>query len=142
MKARNLIDVGRPSRRGFVLLIAMVCVAIAAVVFVALLRSAMAQEEAVRADGQELQASWLAESAVDRAAARLRADDTYRGETWNLPAGMLGGVDNATVEIKIEAVPGRAELRRVNVRADYPAETDFRSRRSKSVVITLGGNMP
>ena len=132
----------RLGRRGMALLVAMVCVAITAVVFVALLRLALAQEEAVRADAQELQASWLAESAVDRAAAKLRADDGYQGETWNLPAQLLAGVDDAAVEIKIEVVPQRPEIRRIDVRVDYPAQTEFRARQSKSVMITFEGKMP
>ena len=137
----NSIVFRRLGRRGFVLLVAMVCVAITAVVFVALLRLALAQEEAVRADAEQLQASWLAESAVDRAVAKLRADNGYRGETWNLPAQALAGVDDAVVEIKIELVPERPEFRRINVRADYPSRTEFRSRRSKSIAIMLGGDM-
>ena len=120
----------------------MVCVAIAAVVFISLLRLAMAQEDAIQADARQLQASWLAESAVDRAAARLRADEGYRGETWNPPAQLLSGPDDAAIEIKIETVPGRPELRRIDVLVDYPAGTDFRSRQRKSVMVTLGGNRP
>ena len=118
----------RPSgRRGMVLLVVMICVALTSVVFIALLRLAIAQEEAVQTEARELQASWLAESAVDRAAAKLRADDAYRGETWNLPAQLLSGRNDAVVEIKIETVPDRPELRQIDVRVDYPAQTEFRS---------------
>ena len=130
----------RSGRRGALLLVAMVCVAITSVVLISLLRLAMAQEDAIQADAWQLQASWLAESAVDRAAAGLRADDGYRGETWNLPAQLLWGADDAAIEIKIETVPGRPELRRIDVQVDYPARTKFRSRQSKSVLITLGSN--
>ena len=132
----------RSGPRGAVLLVAMVCVAITSIVFISLLRLAIAQEDAIQTDARQLQASWLAESAVDRAAARLRADDVYRGETWNPPAQLLSGPDDAAIEIKIETVPGRPELRRIDVRVDYPAQADFRSRQSKSVMITLGGNKP
>jgi len=130
----------RSGPRGAVLLVVMVCVAITSIVFISLLRLAIAQEDAIQTDARQLQASWLAESAVDRAAAGLRADDAYRGETWNPPAQMLCGANGAAIDIKIETVPGRPELRRIDVRVDYPSQTEFRSRRSKSVMITLGSN--
>jgi hypothetical protein len=132
----------RSGRRGAMLLIAVVCVAITSVVFISLLRLAVAQEEAVQSDARQLEASWLAESAVDRAAAKLRGDGGYRGETWNPPAQLLSGPDDAAIEIKIETVPDRPEFRRIDVRVDYPAQAEFRSRRSKSVLIMLGGNGP
>jgi len=132
----------RSAPRGAVLLIAMVCVAIASLVSISLLRLALAQEDAIRTDTRQLQASWLAESAVDRAAARLRADDAYQGETWILPAQLLFDAGDAAIDIKILAVAGRPQLRRIEVQVDYPANAEFRSRQSKSVMITLGGNKP
>ena len=138
----NLRVFRRSGPRGAVLLVAMVCVAIASLVSISLLRLALAQEDAIQNDARQLQASWLAESAVDRAAARLRADDAYQGETWNLPAQLLFDADDAAIEIKILAVTGRPELRRIDVQVDYPANAEFRSRQSKSVMITLGGHKP
>ena len=132
----------RSGPRGAILLIAMVCVAITSIVSISLLRVAIAQEDAIQTDARQLQAIWLAESALDRAAARLRADHAYQGETWNLPAQLLSGVDDALIEIKIQTVPGRAEVRRIGVQVDYPAQADFRSRQSKSVTIALGGHKP
>lgn len=129
----------RSRPRGAALLVAMVCVAITSIVFISLLRLSIAQEDAIQTDARELQASWLAESAVDRAAARLRADHAYRGETWNPPAQLLSGANDAAIEINIQTVPGRPELRRIDVRVDYPAQAEFRSRQSKTVTITLGG---
>jgi hypothetical protein len=126
--------------RGAVLLVAIVCVAITSMVFASLLQLALAQEDAIQTDARQLQASWLAESAVDRAAAGLRANHAYQGETLNLPAQLLSGAHDAAIEIKIQAVPGRPELRQIDVQVDYPAQVKFRSRQSKSVMITLGSN--
>ena len=138
----NLYVLRRSGRRGAVLLVAIVCVAITSVVFISLLRLAIAQEDAIQTDARQLQASWLAESAVDRAAAKLRDDDAYQGETWNPAAQLLSGRDDAAIEIKIQTIPDRPEFRRINVQVDYPAQAEFRSRQSKSVTITLGGHEP
>jgi hypothetical protein len=139
----TILRVSGPSnRRAAVLLVVIVCVAITSLVFITLLQLAVAQEDAIQSDARQLQASWLAESALDRGAAKLRADHAYQGETWNLPGELLSGRDAATAEITIETVPGSSQLRRINVQLDYPADAQLRSRQNRSVIITLRGNEP
>ena len=71
-------------------------------------RDGLAERERSRKAEQRLQAEWLAESALQRAAARLSAKSDYSGEVWNISATELGGADAGRVEIKIADVTGRA----------------------------------
>ena len=127
----------RERRRGAVLIVAMICVAVATAAMVSLVRLAMAQRTRVRAEAHRLQCSWLAESALDRAAWRLAADPKYVGETWNLPAEALGGPDPAVVVIRVEPILEQPMRRLVRVRADYPDHPIDRARLSKQAVVEL-----
>ena len=55
---------------------------------------------------QALQATWLARSGVEIAAARLLADPAYRGETLEL-------IPSSKVEVAIERIPADGDTYRV-----------------------------
>lgn len=107
-----------PSRRGSILLIAMVCLLVMMTMFGALLQMAHASRQQVRRDVLRSQARWLAESGASRAAAALRNDARYTGETWNVPASDLGGHQGARVTIVVRNEAGRA----IDVVAEYPVD--------------------
>jgi hypothetical protein len=118
-------------------MIALVCVAVASVVLLALLRLAVAWGDVARDEEQHLQANWLVESALDRAAARLAADADYAGETWRVAPQLLGGREAAVVKIEVERLPESPARRRICVRADYPEDTPHRVRQSKQFEIEI-----
>jgi Tfp pilus assembly protein PilX len=124
-------------RRGAVLIVAMVCVAVATAAMISLVRLAMAQRNRLGAEALRLQCAWLAESALERAAWRLAADPKYPGETWNLPADTFGGSDPAAVTIQVEPIPEQPMRRLVRVRADYPDHPEDRVRLSRQAVVEL-----
>jgi hypothetical protein len=68
------------------------------------------------------QAQWLAESGVQRAAARLRAAADYRGETWEIPADLLGSGHPAAVTIEVRTTAGDPSRRELHVVSRYPAD--------------------
>lgn len=123
-----------PERRGVVLFIAIVCTAMAALVFLAILKTAVAERRALETRQWQEQASWLVESGLQRAAARLAAEPDYQGETWKIPAAELGGRDGAVVRIQVEP-DGDEAGRRVSVQADYPDAPEHRARQSKQIVV-------
>jgi len=133
-------------RAGFILVVAIVCLAMASVVFLAVLRTALAEQDAMRTDAWLQQAGWLAESGIERAAARLAADPAYAGETWNIPADAFRGDDAAVVVIEVETPTGQPARRVIRVRADYPDAPRHRGRRSKQRSVQIGpseqGNEP
>ena len=126
-----------PSRRGAILIAAMVCLAVAAVIFVAIAKTAATCRRLGEVQAWQAQAAWLAESAVERAAARLAADAGYTGETWTLSAGEFGGANGAAVAISVEPIPETPGRRTVRCRADYPNHPHHRCREVRRVVVSL-----
>ncbi len=138
--SRSVAAVRPARRRGVVLLVGIVCLAVASVLFLSLLRLSVAERHRVDTEAWQLQAAWLAESGLERAAARLAADPEYQGETWSLPADVLGTQDDAAVRIQVENVPDDPHRRTVRVEADYPDHPQRRARYSKQVVFHVQPN--
>jgi len=127
----------RGSRRGAVLIAAMVCVAVATVVLISIVRMAGAGRRTMQTEAWRLQAAWLAESGLERAAWRLASDGAYSGETWTVAPEALAGGEAGVVEIEVEEIPGEADRRLVRVRADYPDQPQHRARQSRRVIVQI-----
>jgi type II secretory pathway component PulK len=124
-------------RRGAALIAAMIAVLLASAIGTILLKTALAQRRTAIREQRRQQSIWLAESAIDRAAAKLSRDGKYAGETWTVSAADLGGRDGARVVIKVAGVQSAAGLRTVSVTAEYPHDSPHRSRTTKSVTVDL-----
>lgn len=122
---------------GAALVIALVAMTIVAAVLVLLARQSVIERRTLQRDSWQAQAAWLAESALDRAAARLAADREYAGETWNLSADDLGTGRAAVVTIDVQEVENDAGRRAVRVRADYPNDSQQRVRQTKQIVVEI-----
>ena len=133
MKSWNLRR--RRSRSGIVLVTVIVLTFVTSVLMVIWVRSAISRHQQSKRRAWELQALWLVEAGLERTAARLAEDQNYQGETWQIGAEELGGQRSAAVQIKIDVVPGSADLRLATVSATYP-DTEFqRARRTKQVTL-------
>jgi hypothetical protein len=99
------------------LLIAMVCLLVMMTIFGALLQMAHASRQQVRRDVLRSQARWLAEAGASRAAAALRRDAAYTGETWTVSAATLGDGDGV-VQILVKQEPATT----IVIHAEYPAD--------------------
>ncbi len=75
----------RPPRQGVALIPALVCLVLVGMLCALALRTTHTQRVVGIAEHRRLQAEWLAESGLARAAARLAADPSYKGETWDVP---------------------------------------------------------
>ena len=127
----------RHRRRGAVLVMVLVCAMVALVIFASIVKLAAAGRRVTDEQARQVQASWLAESGLERAAWRLAAEADYTGETWTLSADQLSGADAAVVKIEVEAVPEQPNRRLVRIRADYPDHPQHRSRQSKQAVVEV-----
>jgi len=128
----------RPNdRRGVVLIIAIVAVVVASVILTSTLKLGLARRRALRTEQWRVQADWLAESGLERAAWRLAEDAGYSGETWKVPAAALGGSDGAVVTIQVEPQAKQPARRLVRIQADYPNHPRHRVRRNKQAVVAL-----
>ena len=126
-------------RRGMILVVVLVCLAIAGMLMASLSRLAVARHDVSRAAQWQLQATWLAESGMQRALAQLAADPQYKGETWE-PSADEGGVfdeSGAMVVIEVENVPEGPGQRTIRVLADYPNHPQHRCRQIKEAVVPL-----
>jgi hypothetical protein len=121
-----------------VLVAVLVCLGVAAVVMLGVLRLAAAGRRAADREAWRLQSAWLAESGVERAVARLTDDPSYRGETWRPPAEALPGRRDGAVRIDVVELPDAPRRRLVRVEADFPADPPDRCRTAKEVVVSLG----
>jgi hypothetical protein len=126
----------RPARKGLAIVPALVCLLLVTLLCAALLKQSRTRRDSSRDEQRRMQAEWLAESGAERAAARLSVDPEYRGETWEIPAGSLGG-DPGRVTIAVEAVKDRPGRRSVRVEADYPPGREHRARHTQRRTVEL-----
>jgi hypothetical protein len=124
-------------RHGAILVAVIVCLMIASALLVSTLGVAVSQTRATQLQLWRLQAEWLAQSGLGRAAARLQTDANYQGETWRLPAEEFGGSDAAVVRIEVATVPDEPGRRQVRVEADYPDDPQHRARHNAETVVKL-----
>lgn len=126
----------RFSRRGAAMVVALVAVAVVALVSLSLMQSLMQMHRQAKVAAQDEQASWLAESALARGAARLHGDDAYVGETWlpasSDPAALLG-----RAVIRVEPKADNENARTIVVEAFVPDHPQRRVRQARELQITL-----
>jgi type II secretory pathway component PulK len=121
-------------RRGLVLIVVMVCLVVFATLCGVLLKLALVEQRQVRMQEWRLQAEWLAESGIERAAARLADSADYAGETWTVATQEFA---EGAVTIEVERVEARPNLRLVRVRADYLRQGVRSARHSKDVQVEI-----
>ncbi|MCC6125244.1 MAG: hypothetical protein IT426_09800 [Pirellulales bacterium] len=124
--------------RGFVLIVFLVCLAVAAALIVGTARIALTSHKAAQTAAWSVQARWLAESGVERAAAKLAADAAYAGETWTVSAAELGGQEGGAVRIEVKLVAGEEKRRTIRVEADFPEDPLHYARQEKEIVWESG----
>ncbi len=135
------MNIRRPRRRGFALVMAVLCLTILVMVFGALSRMALAERGQARAEERRLRAGWLAEAGLERAWAKLAKSPAYSGETWALSAEMLRGRDGAIVRIAIEPLKDDPRHLKVTAKADYPGEGTSRARQTRSAIFPAKHNI-
>jgi type II secretory pathway component PulK len=122
-------------RKGVAMVVVLVGLAVTTAIFLSVLKLMAVQRQSVELQTRQIQAGWLAESAVERALARLSADAKYSDETWNIPAQEIGGRDAATIAIHVDDVPGKPDRRAVHVQADYSDDPNQRARQNREVIV-------
>ena len=124
-------------RRGAVLIGVMVCLLLVSMLLGSLLRLAVTQRRQVRTEQDLLQAQWLAESAMERAASRLAADAGYSGESWNIAADEFGGRHSGLVKISVRKQDDPPNERLVTIEATYPSGAVRFAKRTKQVTVEV-----
>lgn len=122
-------------QRGVVLAATLACLFLAILLSAGLAASAVSGHRRLEQQTRRHQALWLAESAAGRAAAQLRRDPSYPGETWSVPAADLGGLYAGKVVIQVVPDENDDVGRRVNIEADYPDDPLHRIRITKELTL-------
>jgi len=125
------------ARRGAVLVMTLVCLALATLIGGVLLRWVVMEHKLLTTRADESQARWLAEAGLERAAARLAGDTGYAGETWQIAADELPSGHAGRVELRIEAVEDQPRRRSIVAEAVYPADTGLAARVRKQIIYQL-----
>lgn len=129
---------GRRLRRGAITVFVLVCLVAITMVCGVLLRIGLTERQRIRAEERRLQAEWLVESGLERAAVRINeSKGGYQGETWEISAAELGGRDAGRVTIAVEASKEEPGRRQVRVQADYPRDATARVRLSKALTVAI-----
>ena len=102
----------RHHRRGAALFVTLVTLAVVTLIAAEALRSMIAAQRQSRLAADELQAHWLAESAVARALVLSRAQPEYKGETWRADIDDRAGVAEIRVEQSSDGPPRIVALAR------------------------------
>ena len=123
--------------RGLALIVVMVCLAVFATLCGVLVKLALSERRQVRMQEWRHQAEWLAESGIERAAARLADSEDYTGETWEVSPEQLGQGTTGVVTIEVERVDAQPNLRQVRVRADYLRDGVRSARQSKETQVQI-----
>jgi Tfp pilus assembly protein PilV len=128
---------GRGRRSGSGLVIALVTLLVVTSIMGSILHALLMELRQTRQTMNQVQAQWLADSAVERSAAQLSRNTEYPGERWTIerpPSAIRGGERRGSVEIKVDRT-GDKELAEVVVHANYP--DDSRRRVSAERAISL-----
>lgn len=123
-------------RRGAAMVVALVIVGAVGLVSVGLMRALVHSHREARMATRQQQAHWLAESALARGAARLRADPAYAGETW-LPPSSDPATPLGRAVIRVEGATDQAH-KTIVVEAFVPDHPQRRARQSRELTIRLG----
>ena len=109
------------TRRGTILVVAIVCLLVTSMLLVSLVQAAVQNHRQTRRQSENIQARWLAEAGLARAVARLAEDTAYSGETWKVT------IDAAPGQVEIRVSPVKADdnqnQRAVRVVAQFPADS-------------------
>ena len=126
------------SRSGVVLVAVLVALLVVMLISAAIVRGLVVQHRLARAEQQHVQAFWFAESAVQRARARLAAAADYDGETWQI-ALPQSGYATAQAVIRIEPIENEPNKRTVIVEARLPNDPVDGVLEQRSLVVALSG---
>jgi hypothetical protein len=107
------------SRSGAALLLVIIAIVVSSMVTATLAQMAIAQHRQMRHEQNRVQAFWLAESGLNRAAMKLNADPQYVGEEWRVP---VTAEETQTALVTIRVLPERIEIA-----AEYPVDTVYRA---------------
>ena len=125
----------RSRRRGAGLIVALTTLLVVMLMTGTIVQSLVAEIRQTRRNAAELQAHWLADAALARAAAQLQASSSYSGETWQ-PAITADESDIGVAEIHVERPSDDRTRVKLIVEARFPDHPTRRISTRRELTIT------
>lgn len=125
----------RSRRAGYALILSMLSLALFGMAAAMLVKSLDWQRSIVRADAIRLQVDWLAQSALQRAAAKLSGQPDYAGETWSLTADDLGGNSTAKIVITATKATEPTSRRQLQIHLEYQEAGELVAQLSRTATV-------
>jgi len=119
------------------MVIVMICLLVSSLIVGALLKLALMQSRQLVQERCRVQAEWLADSGLERAASRLAADPNYGGEIWSIEPDSIGGQEAGLITIKVEKDRVQTQNRSVTIEAVYPADGPSQVRRRLAATVAI-----
>ena len=129
----------RSRRAAIVLAAVLVCLVVVLAIGSSLLHALLLQHRQRLQEQYQLQAFWLAESAVQRASVRLAGSRDYPGETWQVDSDALHSRWSGAAVIRVETIPGDDARRKIAVEAEYPQDPQHRVVQRREITVNLSG---
>ncbi len=113
-------------RNGVILVMALVCLVVVGIFSASTIRRLVEQRRLATHQQYRLQSLWLAESARQRAVAKLNLDRNYKGETWRVEADTFDNGKSGIAVIQVAEIPESDSQRRIVIESQYPASGVYR----------------
>lgn len=127
----------RPARRATLFVGVLVCLTLCTLMMGALLKNIVAARRGSDRYENSLQSLFLAEAGVQRAISQLSLNPAYQGESWEIPAEVLGRFHGAVVQIRVETLESDGQTRRIHVESQYPVHPTSRVVQTRDVTIQI-----
>jgi Tfp pilus assembly protein PilV len=133
----------RKHRQGGALIFALVTLLVVTLMTGTLVRALVMEIHRSRQAANELQTQWLSEAAVERAAAQVRANPEYQGESWQPVITDSQGADVAAIaEIRIENDADNPKRVQITIDTRYPDHPLRRVAVQRSYILTPAKRQP
>ncbi len=142
MNFQNHVRYGVRGRRGVLVLCVLASLALAASLLGVWMKTLALERRQVRAQQARVQAEYLADAGLRRAASRLSVDAAYAGETWEISAESLAASVPAKVTIVVEPDGDDPQARQVTASALLAGDSASRVAHSKQQRIALSAEEP
>lgn len=134
--ANSQLSLGRTtSRKGSVLVIVMICLLLISLLMSSLLKSALLQRRQIIREQNRVQAEWILESALERAAQQRLENNEYKGEVWEISPMDLGTRYAGSAEITLKTEGKDDRQISIQARVIYPENAPFSVTRTKNIVL-------
>lgn len=114
-------------RNGAILVMALVCLLVVGIFSASTIRRLVEQRRLATHQQYRLQTLWLAESARQRAVAKLNLDRNYEGETWRVEADTFGDGKSGIAIIQVAEITEDHSQRRIMIESQYPESELYRA---------------